>query len=209
MSAPDIKTSEQRLWELIQSRLEPNADRVDIDRRIWELFGGDWAIMFTDLTGFSRGVSTFGIIHLLQVILEKKRLLFPLIEAHGGLVIKVEADSFLVMFKHPRAAIECAVEMQHTVQRYSLSRQPDEQVLLCIGIGYGEVLRIGDADVFGREVNAASKLGEDTAITHEILVTDAALAAAGTIPGVDATDLDLGVPGSERNWRLRYPALAM
>jgi hypothetical protein len=44
-------------------------------------------------------------------------------------------------------------------------------VLLCIGLGYGDVLRIGDSDVFGAEVNAASKLGEDHARPYEIMVT--------------------------------------
>ncbi|MBO7639938.1 MAG: hypothetical protein J6S91_13290, partial [Treponema sp.] len=44
--------------------------------------------------------------------------------------------------------------------------------LLCVGLGYGDILNIGYADVFGAEVNAASKLGEDTAKAWEILVTD-------------------------------------
>jgi adenylate cyclase len=49
---------------------------------------------------------------------------------------------------------------------------PEEQVLLCVGLGYGEMLRIGDEDVFGAEVNAASKLGEDTAKGWDIMVTE-------------------------------------
>lgn len=53
-------------------------------------------------------------------------------------------------------------------------------MLLCVGIGYGRVLRIGDLDVFGAEVNAASKLGEDIAKANEVLVTQAARAAANT-----------------------------
>ena len=49
----------------------------------------------------------------------------------------------------------------------------EEKVLLCVGIGYGEVLRIGDADIFGAEVNAACKLGEDIAKAGAILITGA------------------------------------
>ena len=50
-------------------------------------------------------------------------------------------------------------------------------MLLCVGLGFGRVLRIGDADVFGAEVNAASKLGEDIAKAGEILVTQGVKAA--------------------------------
>ena len=54
-----------------------------------------------------------------------------------------------------------------------MNKSEEEKVLLCVGLGYGKVLRIGDMDVFGQEVNAASKLGEDTAKAGEILTTQA------------------------------------
>ena len=81
----------------------PGADTAGIDRRIWDLFGEEWAIMFTDLSGFSRQVAAFGIIHFLQVIFEQKRLLLPIVAAHDGILIKVEADSFLIIFKRAGA----------------------------------------------------------------------------------------------------------
>src|SRR5256886_5385868 len=40
------------------------------------------------------------------------------------------------------------------------------------GIGYGEILVIENEDIFGSEVNLASKLGEDLAQRGEILLTD-------------------------------------
>ena len=52
------------------------------------------------------------------------------------------------------------------------TKSEEEQILFCVGIGYGDILNIGYADVFGAEVNAASKLGEDTANAWEILVTE-------------------------------------
>jgi adenylate cyclase len=201
----DLKGSEERLWALVEERTHPGADTARIDQRIWDLFGEDWAIMFTDLSGFSRQVAAFGIIHFLQIILEKKRLLLPIIGEHDGILIKVEADSFLVIFKRAAAALSCAIAMQHACQRLNHRRQPEEQVLLCVGIGYGRILRIGDTDVYGQEVNAASKLGEDTAKSDEILVTEAARASAGDVAGVSYHDLDQPVPGSDKNWRVTYP----
>ncbi len=77
-------------------------------------------------------------------------------------------------------------------------------MLLCIGLGYGRVLHIGDQDVFGQEVNAASKLGEDTAKANEILVTDAVRAAAGEIADVRFEQIETSVAGSTTNFRVVY-----
>lgn len=165
--------SEDRLEKLIEDRLKPGADKETIDKRIWDLFGETWAIMFTDLSGFSRNVAKFGIIHFLQTIYESERLLIPLIEDHDGILLKSEGDSLLVIFRNAEKALQASVAMQRQLLKYNHDKTEEEQVLLCVGLGYGKVLRIGDVDVFGHEVNTASKLGEDTAKAYEILVTPA------------------------------------
>lgn len=164
--------SQQRLEQLITERLKVGADKAAIDKRIWDLLGETWAVMFTDLSGFSRRVADFGIIHFLQTIYESMRLFIPCIETHDGILLKAEADSLLVIFRRPEMALACATAMQQEAKVYNRDVLPEEQVLLCVGLGYGQMLRIGDEDVFGAEVNAASKLGEDTAKSWQILVTE-------------------------------------
>jgi adenylate cyclase len=200
-----LKGSAARLWALIEERTRVGADTERIDARIWDLFGEDAAVMFTDLSGFSRRVAEFGIIHFLQIIFEHKQLLLPIVADHDGVLIKCEADSFLIVFKRAPAAMRCAIAMQHACQDLNRRRRPEEQVLLCVGIGHGRILRIGDLDVYGREVNAASKLGEDTARADDILVTDGARGACGELPGVSYEPIDIAVPGSEKNFRVVYP----
>ncbi len=195
--------SEARLEKLITDRLEPAADREEIDRRIWDLFGEEWCVMATDLAGFSRRVAEFGIIHFLQTIHESERILVPVIEAHDGILLKVEGDSFLVIFRNTQKALRAAIEMQRTTQRYNHGKTPEEHVLLCVGLGFGRVLRIGDADVYGAEVNAASKLGEDIASAHEILVTRAVRDAA-TLPDVEYVEIAEVPPGAEKAYRVVY-----
>jgi len=178
-----LKVSEARLWRLIEERGKAGSDVEAIDRRIWDLFGEDWAVMFTDLVGFSRHVERFGILHFLQVIHEHRKLLLPIVEGHDGLLVKEEGDSLLILFRRPERAVACARQMQRACALYNERRKPEEQIVLCVGIGYGRVLRIGDSDVWGKEVNAASKLGEDTAKGDEILVTEgvkSALDASGS-----------------------------
>lgn len=55
-----LKGSATRFWQLIEQRTAPGADVAALDRRIWDLFGEEWAVMFTDLSGFSRHVADFG-----------------------------------------------------------------------------------------------------------------------------------------------------
>jgi class 3 adenylate cyclase len=201
---PLLKSSEDRLWDLIAERAREGVDVAALDRKIWDLFGETWAVMFTDLAGFSRQVEKFGILHFLQIIHEHKQLLSPVLQAHDGILIKVEADSLIVIFRRTEAAIRCSVAMQRAVQDSSRTRSPETEILLCVGIGYGEILRIGDLDVFGREVNAASKLGEDTALAGEILITRAAKDSAGPLEGLTFERIDAQVAGSAENYRVRY-----
>lgn len=193
---------EAKLWRLIELRSQPNADTAAIDRRIWDLFGERWAVMFTDLSGFSRRVAEFGITHFLQVIHEHRRLLYPMIEEHDGIVFGAHADSLLVMFRRPEVALDCAFAMQRECQRINQRRRPEEQILLCVGIGYGDVLRIGDSEVWGAEVNAASKLGEDTARSGEVLVTGAVRDVLVDVDGLSFMNLGAAPPGASASYRV-------
>ncbi|MBK7583602.1 MAG: adenylate/guanylate cyclase domain-containing protein [Myxococcales bacterium] len=201
MDEQDLGRSGARLWKLIAERATTGADVETLDQRIWDLFGEDWTVVFTDLAGFSRNVEQFGIIHFLQVIWEHQLLLTPIIAAHDGLLLKTEGDSLMLLFRRPRRALDCAIAMQRACSQVSQRRKPEDQILLCVGIGYGRVLRIGDEDVWGREVNAASKLGEDTAKAGEILVTEAMRKQLGDDPALAFEALG-SVTASEQNYRV-------
>lgn len=208
MAKDQLKCSEDRLWDLVAERAKQNGDnaaQAAIDRKIWDLFGETWAVMFTDLSGFSRQVQAFGILHFLQIIHEHKILLEPVIVKNDGILIKQEADSLLLIFRRASSALKCAIEMQHTLEVHNKTRSPETQVLLCVGIGYGPILRIGDTDVYGNQVNAASKLGEDTAKAKEILITRAAMDAITDVEGCTYAKIDDRIPGSDENFRVTYP----
>ena len=205
-SDPESLTTrnEARLWRLIEQRTHPDADTEAIDRRIWDLFGEQWAVAYTDLAGFSRNAAEFGIVHFLQVIYEQKQMLLPVVERHDGILVKCEADSMLLLFRWPAGAVRCALEMQRTCAQINQRRKPEEHVLLCVGIGFGPLLRVGNDEIFGAEVNAASKLGEDIARDGEILLTEAARSAIAA-QGEDRwrfTELGQEAGGSPVNWRL-------
>lgn len=165
-------TPQKRLESLMAARLAEGADKEKIDQRILDSFGEKWCVMFTDLSGFSRGTEKFGIIHFMQIIFESERLILPIIEDFDGFLIKSEGDSLLVLFKRPEKALLCCKRIHEVLQEYNKTKCEEEKILFCVGLGYGDILNIGFADVFGAEVNAASKLGEDIAKAWEILVTE-------------------------------------
>ncbi len=196
--------SEDRLENLITERLKKGSNKKTIDTRIWDLFGEEWCVMFTDLSGFSRHVAKFGIIHFLQTIQESQRLLIPILEDNDGILLKVEGDSYLVIFRNVEKAIRASIEMERALQKYNKKKSAEEKVLLCVGLGYGKVLKIGDHDVFGNEVNAASKLGEDIAKAGEVLVTASVkenCPRSAKYRFEEITDIP---PGAEKAFKLRY-----
>lgn len=167
------QASRAAIEELIQQRLLPNADISAIDARMWQLFGEQWAILYTDLVGFSRKVESFGIVHFLQIIYQSRQMFEPIAAQFGGQILKEEGDSFLMIFRDPVAALQAALAMHHASEKFSLGKREEDRVELCVGLGWGRVLKIDDVDVFGSEVNSACKLGEDRAKKGETLATDA------------------------------------
>jgi adenylate cyclase len=197
--------SVDRLEKLIAERVQPDADTNAIDERIWNLFGENWAVMFTDLSGFSRATAEFGIIHFLQIIYESQRIFTPHIDNYNGILLKQEGDSLLIIFRNPIDALNCAIAMQQACKTYNIDKAETDQVLLCLGLGYGKMLKIGDDDIFGAEVNAASKLGEDTADPWEILVTEQFKKAISRATSIKFEALDVIPPGSSAAYRALYP----
>lgn len=166
-------TDAQELAALLAQRRQVDADRTTIDAAIHARFGRVHAVMYTDLVGFSRVVEAFGILHFLQLIQESEALFLPLIAQHGGQCIKHEGDSLLVVFDTPQQALDAAQAMLAATVAVNPGRAPEDRIEVCIGLGYGSVLRIDHNEVWGAEINAASKLGEDLAKGGEVLVTDA------------------------------------
>jgi len=199
-----LSASRQRLEKLIEERAQPDANKDAIDRRIWNLLGAKRAVMFTDLSGFSRNVAEFGIVHFLHTIYNSIQIFVPLIERHDGILLKAEADSLLVIFGSPDQAMACAIEMQKAATAHNGKAPQAEHVLLAVGLGYGDMLLVGDEDVFGAEVNAASKLGEDTAKAHEILITEDFRNGLNNRDGLQFEKIEFVPPGAAAAYTVSY-----
>ena len=72
------------------------------------------------------------------------------------------------------SAVRAAIGMQQVCEDDYTGRDPSERIRIAVGIGWGYMLDLDGTDIYGDEVNRASKLGEDLANPGEILVTHAA-----------------------------------
>jgi len=200
-----MEHSHERLTKMLADRAQDGADRAAVDRKIWDTFGETWTVMFTDLSGFSRNVAEFGIIHFVQVIVESEKLYAPILHDHNAFIIKREGDSLMILFHNPKNALDAAIAMQQASQAYSLSKPPEDKVTLCLGMSHGHILRLGSNEIFGNAVNSASKLGEDTAGPHEILVTNDFVDAYDGDMQLQLERIEFKPPGSAAAFRVAYP----
>jgi class 3 adenylate cyclase/TolB-like protein len=114
------------------------------------------AIMFTDMTGFSRKMGESERLTL-KLLRDHNRIIRFLVRKHHGEIIKSTGDGFLMDFDSAVEAVQCALEAQERFQRYNQGKAEDEHVVVRIGINLGEV-RIVDEDLFGDEVNIAARI---------------------------------------------------
>jgi adenylate cyclase len=131
------------------------------------------AVVFTDCADFTVRTLRDGILHFLMVFHAAVDGVRAVVRRTGGVVVKVEADSLLLVYGDASRACAGALAVEAYLRRFNRQRTADEQARFSYGIGYGDLLDL-DGDIFGLEVNLASKIGEDLARPGEILLTPAA-----------------------------------
>src|SRR5690606_37857558 len=95
----------------------------------------------------------------------------------GGTLVKAEADNLYCLFDDVEGAVEAAREVMRQLATVNPLLPAGRKLYASIGIGFGDILVLGEEDLFGDEVNLASKLGEDVAQGGMVLLTEAARAA--------------------------------
>jgi class 3 adenylate cyclase len=166
-----IGPSRAYLQKLLKEYNEYPERQREIDEKILTEFCKTVAIVVIDSCGFSRSVRQHGIVNYLARLERLERVVAPLIEQHGGRVLRVEADNIFALFEDTEAAVRCAAEVQKHVEIANEPLPAASEIYVAIGVGYGSLLLVGDNDAYGDEMNVACKLGEDLAQQGEILLT--------------------------------------
>jgi adenylate cyclase len=178
----------KRLLEYLRRRARGKPEkRPEMDCKTFPALFRKRAVVFTDTADFTMRTAQDGILHFLMVFETVAAEAAKVVRKSGGELVKAEGDSLLIRYDDINVACRGVVELEDALQRLNRGRPENERLHFSYGIGYGDVLDL-DADMFGLEVNLASKLGEDLAEPGQALLTPSAVAA------VDAATLKRLVP---------------
>jgi class 3 adenylate cyclase len=195
MNEPALRrNSRSNLDRILREMIERPEAQEELAREVDAHFGETRAVMVLDMSGFSRTTQRRGIVAFLLMIHQMKLIATPTVEANGGLVVKSEADNLYCLFETVKGAIKASRELIQRLDTVNLLLPEERRLYAAIGIGHGRIINIDEEDLFGDEVNLASKLGEDVAERGQILLTEAARAEA-TDAGIETRQESISISG--------------
>jgi class 3 adenylate cyclase len=188
---------DRRFEELLiaYSRQTDAAAKQEIEANLWSAYGRELSVLLLDMSGFSLLSQQLGIVHYLSMIRRMELTALPVVESHGGRVVKFEADSCFAVFPEPLHAARAGVSLNLAFQASNIVTADEFDIRIGCGIDHGKVLLIGDDDLFGNPVNRAAKLGEDLAGTGEILITREAMDRIPAAAEIRGRPVELAVSG--------------
>src|SRR5262245_32279484 len=130
------------------------------------------AILAADVVGYGRLMEQDESGTLATLKARRKELLEPLVGRHQGRIFKVTGDGVLVEFGSAVNAVQCAVELQHSMAAANRDLPETRHIVLRIGVNLGDVMVEG-SDLYGDGVNISARL-EGIAEPGGILVSSTA-----------------------------------
>jgi adenylate cyclase len=147
---------------------------AELDRR----FGETCACLVLDSTGFTRTTKLLGSAFYLSIISRLREVCSETVKHCHAISSRAWADNYYAEFKSVDDAVAAAFDLHRYFDEHPISMINEQDIFgVCIGIGYGRVLRSEREGVYGDEMNCASKLGEDVAERGQTMLTEAAFQA--------------------------------
>jgi adenylate cyclase len=143
----------------------------DVTNRIRDAFEQERTVLILDMSGFTRATQQGNIISFLLSINQMQRLVTPVVEETGGIVVRTEHDNVTCLFDNVSDALDASSEITKRLASANVILPSDKELYASIGIGHGPILNVENETIYGGEVNLASKLGEDIANLGDVLLT--------------------------------------
>lgn len=131
----------------------------------------DVAILFTDLVDFSSWALDAGDTAVLDLLREMGRAVEPVVQDHGGEVVKRLGDGMMAVFGSAQSAVDAAVESCRAVGELDIAGHRPQ---LRAGVHIGRPRKLG-GDYLGVDVNIAARVMAD-ASGGEVRVSETAAA---------------------------------
>ncbi|MFO8056274.1 MAG: CHAT domain-containing protein [bacterium] len=156
---------------ILQARLKLEEEKASLDKMLKDKFQKNTTVMFTDIKGSTSYFETFGDVEGRAMVQRHNAMLFPIIEGHGGKVIKTIGDAIMATFEDPAEGVKAGMEMQKKLTDYNKEQdQKHLRIMIRIGLNYGPAV-VEENDVFGDAVNVAARV-ESQADAGELLVSE-------------------------------------
>ncbi|MCO5063618.1 MAG: adenylate/guanylate cyclase domain-containing protein [Rhizobiaceae bacterium] len=115
------------------------------------------AIVMADVVGYSRLMETDELATLATLKDVRATILQPIALAHGGRIVKVMGDGFLMEFTSAVNAVAAGIELQSRMAEANSSLPEARRIVLRVGINLGDVV-IDGGDLYGDGINVAARL---------------------------------------------------
>jgi predicted ATPase/class 3 adenylate cyclase len=150
-----------------------------------ELITGTVTFLFSDIEGSTKLLQEAGEGYA-DLLEEQRRIVRDAIAEHDGIEVGTEGDSFFVVFRSPRNALEAAARIQRSLADHRFSHP----LRVRMGVHTGEGRVLGANDYVGIDVHRAARIA-GAAHGGQVLVSEAtrALAEREVPPGLEFRDL--------------------
>src|SRR5438034_3984085 len=152
-----VAMDRDRLQELLEARAQAEQEL--------EKLRTPMTILFSDIKGSTAYAEKKGDVEYMGMINRHNAILFPVIEAEGGRVVKTIGDAILAHFQDPVAAVKAGVGMQRALVEDRKGREEIDQIHIRVGLHNGLGM-IKDGEVFGDAVNAAARVQHQADVDH-------------------------------------------
>lgn len=114
-------------------------------------------ILAADVVGYSRLMGKDETTTLRRLKSLRKELVQPKISERKGRVVKLMGDGLLAEFPSVVEAVQCAIDIQQSMQARETELPDEERFRLRIGLNLGDIIVEG-SDIYGDGVNVAARL---------------------------------------------------
>jgi class 3 adenylate cyclase/formylglycine-generating enzyme required for sulfatase activity len=129
------------------------------------------AVLFTDIEGSTAYFTRKGDVAGRMMVQRHDDLLFPVVHAYEGRVVKTTGDGMLAAFDEPEQACRAAAAMQRAMAAFNAGQEdPGEETHIHIAIHAGVGFH-DENDIYGNLVNIAARV-EKLARRDQILLTE-------------------------------------
>ena len=115
------------------------------------------AILAADVVGFSRLIREDEAGTLAALKAHREELIEPKVAERKGRIVKLMGDGILAEFPSAVEAVQCAVEIQHTIGERNADVPEEKRLTYRVGINIGDIV-VEDDDIYGDGVNVAARL---------------------------------------------------